>query len=60
MQELIESGLAAFSSPDAFYRWLKRDKPVLGHLLNFDSLKTNEGIRLVSDETGRIMHGVYI
>ncbi len=60
MQELIDTGLAAFSSADAFYRWLKRDKPVLGHLLNFDSLKTNEGIRMISDETGRIMHGVYI
>ncbi len=60
MQELIEAGLAAFSVPEAFYRWLKRDKPVLGHLLNFDSLKTNEGIRLITDETGRIMHGVYI
>jgi hypothetical protein len=60
MQELIESGLTAFRSPDAFYRWLKRDKPVLGHLINFDSLKTHEGIRLITDETVRIMHGVYI
>ena len=60
IQELIEAGLAAFSDPKAFYRWLKRDKPVLGNLLNFDSLKTNEGIRLITDETGRIMHGVYI
>ena len=60
IQELIEAGLEAFSSPEAFYRWLKRDKPVLGHLLNFESLKTNEGIRLITDETGRIMHGVYI
>lgn len=60
MQELIDSGLTAFNSPEAFYRWLKRDKAVLGHLLNFDSLKTHEGIRLITDETGRIMHGVYI
>ncbi len=60
MQDLIESGLEAFSNPEAFYRWLKRDKPVLGNLLNFDSLKSNEGIRLLSDEIARILHGVYI
>jgi putative toxin-antitoxin system antitoxin component (TIGR02293 family) len=60
MQELIELGLKAFTSPEALYRWLKRDKPVLGDLLSFDSLKTSEGIGLVKDEIGRIMYGVYI
>lgn len=60
MQELIELGLKTFTSPEALYRWLKRDKPVLGQLLTFDSLKTSEGIGLVTDEIGRIMYGVYI
>ncbi|MEO7984560.1 MAG: antitoxin Xre/MbcA/ParS toxin-binding domain-containing protein [Bacteroidota bacterium] len=60
MQELIDMGLEAFTSPEAFYRWLKREKPVLGELLSFDSLKTSEGIRLITDEIGRIMYGVYI
>jgi putative toxin-antitoxin system antitoxin component (TIGR02293 family) len=60
MQELIKSGLETFTSPEAFYRWLKRDKPVLGELLTFDSLRTSEGIRLITDEVGRIMYGVYI
>ena len=60
MQKLIETGLIAFTSPEALYRWLKRDKPVLGELLTFDSLKTSEGIGLVEDEIGRIMYGVYI
>jgi putative toxin-antitoxin system antitoxin component (TIGR02293 family) len=60
MQELIETGLKAFTSAEALYRWLKRDKPVLGELLTFDSLKTSEGIGLVKDEIGRIMYGVYI
>jgi putative toxin-antitoxin system antitoxin component (TIGR02293 family) len=60
MKELIEKGLKTFTSPEALYRWLKRDKPVLGALLTFDSLKTSEGIGLVEDEIGRIMYGVYI
>jgi putative toxin-antitoxin system antitoxin component (TIGR02293 family) len=60
MQELIELGLKTFTSPEALCRWLKRDKPVLGKLLTFDSLKTSEGIGLVTDEIGRIMYGVYI
>ena len=60
MQKLIELGLKTFTSPEALYRWLKRDKPVLGQLLTFDSLKTSEGIGLVTDEVGRIMYGVYI
>jgi putative toxin-antitoxin system antitoxin component (TIGR02293 family) len=60
MQELIEMGLKTFTSSEAFYRWLKRDKPVLGELLTFDSLKSSRGIRLVIDQLGRIQHGVYI
>jgi len=60
MQELIETGLETFTSAEAFYRWLKRDKPVLGELLTFDSLKSSRGIRLIIDQLGRIQHGVYI
>jgi putative toxin-antitoxin system antitoxin component (TIGR02293 family) len=60
MQELIEAGLKAFTNAEAFYRWLKRDKQVLGHLLNFDSLKSTQGIGLTKDEIERIMYGVYI
>jgi putative toxin-antitoxin system antitoxin component (TIGR02293 family) len=60
MQEMIETGLETFTSPEAFYRWLKRDKPVLGDLLTFDSLKSSRGIQLVIDQMGRIQHGVYI
>lgn len=60
MQELIEMGLETFTSAEAFYRWLKRDKPVLGELITFDSLKSSGGIRLIIDQLGRIQHGVYI
>lgn len=60
MQKLIELGLKTFTSPEALYHWLKRDKPVLGQLLTFESLKTSEGIGLLTEEIGRIMYGVYI
>lgn len=60
MQELIKMGLETFTSTEALYRWLKRDKPVLGELLTFDSLKNSRGIQLIIDQLGRIQHGVYI
>ena len=60
MQELIKMGLETFTSKEALYRWLKRDKPVLGELLTFDSLKSSRGIQLIIDQLGRIQHGVYI
>ncbi len=60
MQELIKMGLETFTSTEALYRWLKRDKPVLGELLTFDSLKSSRGIQLIIDQLGRIQHGVYI
>lgn len=59
MQELIETGLATFSSPDAFYRWLKKDKPVMGHILNFNSLSSTRGIQETINQLVRVQQGVY-
>lgn len=59
LQELVETGLATFSSPDAFYQWLKKDKPVMGHVLNFSSLSTTRGIQETLNQLVRIQHGVY-
>jgi len=59
LQELVETGLATFSSPDAFYQWLKKDKPVMGHVLNFTSLSTTRGIQETLNQLVRIQHGVY-
>lgn len=60
MQELIELGLDTFTSPEAFYRWLKRDKPVLGVLLNFSSLLSGDGIQEHINAIGRMQHGITI
>ncbi|MGZ8557844.1 MAG: type II RES/Xre toxin-antitoxin system antitoxin [Chitinophagaceae bacterium] len=60
IEELIALGLEAFSDANSFYEWLKKDKAVLGELLNFDSLKTTYGIGLLRNQVGRILHTVYI
>lgn len=60
MEELIQMGLEAFTTPQDFYNWLKRDKPVLGNTLNFDALQSGQGIQLTINEVGRILHGIYI
>jgi putative toxin-antitoxin system antitoxin component (TIGR02293 family) len=60
IEELIRLGLEAFANADAFYRWLKREKHVLGKTLNFESLYSTIGIQDLIDQIGRIQHGVYI
>lgn len=60
IQQLIDMGLETFISANALYNWLKNDKNVEGHLLNFESLYSSQGIQDVIDEIGRIQYGVYI
>lgn len=60
MEQLIEMGLETFIDALAFYNWLKKDKRILGEILNFNSLKTASGIESTINEIGRIQYGVYI
>jgi uncharacterized protein (DUF2384 family) len=59
LQEMITLGLNTFSSAGAFYSWLKKDKPVMGQVLNFESLYSERGIQGIIDQLLRIQHGVY-
>jgi putative toxin-antitoxin system antitoxin component (TIGR02293 family) len=59
IEELIDTGLSVFKSPEAFYEWLKQDKKVLGHVLNFDSLYNTRGIQEILQQLSRIQYGVY-
>ncbi|MEP6513446.1 MAG: antitoxin Xre-like helix-turn-helix domain-containing protein [Parafilimonas sp.] len=59
IEELVSAGLETFINADAFYRWLKKEKHVLGQTLNFQSLYTTRGIQDVIDQLGRIQYGVY-
>ncbi|MBK9568833.1 MAG: hypothetical protein IPO53_02120 [Chitinophagaceae bacterium] len=60
MQEMIETGLETFTSPEAFYRWLKRDKPMLGIVLHFSNLESSKGIQEHIDAMERLQHGIII
>ena len=60
IHELIEMGLDTFTTPEAFYRWLKRDKPMMGILLTFSDLLSGEGIQEHINAIGRMQHGIII
>lgn len=60
IQELINMGLETFADANALYRWLQREKNVLGSTLTFESLYSSRGIQEIIDEIGRIQYGVYI
>jgi uncharacterized protein (DUF2384 family) len=59
LQEMIELGLAIFTDGNAFYTWLKKDKPVMGQVLNFDSLSSERGIQEIIHQLSRIQYGIY-
>lgn len=59
LQEMINLGLETFTSADALYKWLKKDKQVLGQTINFESLYSDRGIQEVIDQLSRIQYGVY-
>ena len=59
LQEMIQLGLETFITPAIFYDWLKKEKSVLGHTLNFSSLNSERGIQEVIDQLKRIQYGVY-
>jgi putative toxin-antitoxin system antitoxin component (TIGR02293 family) len=60
LEQLIQMGLETFVDAEALYRWLHREKKVLGHVINFESLYSTQGIQDIIDEIGRIQYGVYI
>jgi putative toxin-antitoxin system antitoxin component (TIGR02293 family) len=59
LQEMIQLGLETFTDSVAFYQWLKKDKPVLGQNLDFESLYSDRGIQEVIEQIHRIQYGVY-
>lgn len=59
IDQLIEKGLETFDSADAFYTWLKKEKPVLGQQLGFEALYTTRGIQELLNQLLRIQYGVY-
>jgi len=59
IEELINLGLDTFNNAGAFYDWLHKEKKILGHIFNFQSLYTTRGIQELIDQIIRIQQGVY-
>lgn len=59
LQDMIRMGLETFTDAQAFYRWLKKEKNVMGQALGFESLYSDRGIQEIIDQLTRIQQGVY-
>lgn len=59
IEQLLQLGLQTFTTSEAFYQWLKKDKNVMGQLINFQSLYSTQGIQATINQVGRILHNVY-
>lgn len=59
LEQMIHLGLETFTDATAFYKWLQKEKKILGHVLNFESLYNTQGIQDITDQLGRIQYGVY-
>ncbi len=59
IQEMIQLGLETFQHELSFYQWLKKEKRILGHTINFQSLHSDRGIQEIIDQLTRIQYGVY-
>lgn len=60
LDNMANLALAIFEKPEKVKSWLMSSKQVLQHTLNFSSLKSFWGVKLISNELGRIAYGVYI
>lgn len=59
LAEMIHTGLDTFTDAQALYRWLKKEKNVMGQTLSFESLYSERGIQEIIDQLIRIQQGVY-
>lgn len=60
LRKLTNTGLQIFKDDMSFVKWLRAPKSVLGQTLDFQSLQSITGIRLLQQELGRMAYGVYI
>lgn len=60
LENMADLALEVFGHTDLVKSWLQESKNVLGKVLDFSALKSFWGVKLISNELGRILHGVYI
>ncbi len=59
LAELYQEGMAVFGSKEKFLKWLNAKIPALGNTAPKEWLDTHHGIAMISDELGRIQHGIF-
>ena len=60
LDNMADLGLTVFSNAKNLEEWLRKPKNVLGKVLDFSTLQSFWGVKLISNELGRIEYGVYI
>ena len=60
LDNMAALGLTVFSNAKNLEEWLRTPKTVLGKTIDFSTLQSFWGVKLISNELGRIEHGVYI
>ncbi|WP_443937653.1 hypothetical protein [Pedobacter sp. MW01-1-1] len=60
LENMANLALQVFGKPADVKEWLLSTKHVLDKVLDFSSLKSFFGVKLISNELGRIAYGVYI
>lgn len=60
LDNMAELGMIVFSNAKNLEVWLRSSKSVLGKTLDFSTLQSFWGVKLICSELGRMEHGVYI
>lgn len=60
LDNMSDLGLTVFPNAKNLEEWLRKPKNVLGKVLDFSTLQSFWGVKLISNELGRIEYGVYI
>ena len=60
LENMAELGLEVFSDAKALEEWLRKPKQVLENTIDFSTLESFWGVKLICNELGRIEYGVYI
>ncbi|TDE16612.1 type II RES/Xre toxin-antitoxin system antitoxin [Dyadobacter psychrotolerans] len=60
LENMAELGLEVFSDPKALEEWLRKPKQILENTIDFSTLESFWGVKLICNELGRIEYGVYI
>jgi uncharacterized protein (DUF2384 family) len=60
LEQMADLGLSIFSNAKGLDVWLREPKLVLNKTLDFSTLSSFWGVKLLCNELGRIEHGVYI